>query len=85
MTRISIDVVDTKSGYGPASGTSFVIEDMAEVSDGEEVYGDFQYHRIEEENEINEGRMAAGGSWFDEYQSVRKTKAAVHVDGAEWN
>ena len=56
-----------------------MIEDMAEVSDDEEEYGDFQYQRIEE-NDINAARVAAGGSWFDEYQTVRKTKKEVRVE-----
>ncbi|KAK3721693.1 hypothetical protein LTR37_002858 [Vermiconidia calcicola] len=60
-------------GYGPAHGTNFVIEDIADVSDDEETFGDFQNQRIEQEGEIrgNHGRM--GVSWFDEYQLGRKT------------
>lgn len=52
-----------------------IIEDMAEVSDDEEKCGDFQYQRIDA------ARVATGGSWFDEYQTVRKTKKEV---GVEW-
>ena len=61
-------------GYGPSQGTSFVIEDMADVSDDEEDFGDFQHERVEQENEIRERPRETGGSWFDEYQTVRKTK-----------
>jgi len=57
-----------------SQGTSFVVEDMAENSDDEELYGDFQYQRIEQENEIQEARSTKkGASWFDEYQLVRKS------------
>ncbi|KAK5175158.1 uncharacterized protein LTR77_000295 [Saxophila tyrrhenica] len=70
-------------GYGPAQGNSFVIEDMAEHSDDEEVYGDFQHQRIEQDDEIREARPAKGGSWLDQYQTVRKTQKELDfgVDG----
>lgn len=67
-------------GYGAAEGTSFVIEDMAEVSDDEETYGQFQLQRIEKDTEIREREerhMNVGESWFDEYQTVRKMKLDV--------
>ncbi|KAK3680694.1 hypothetical protein LTR37_021107 [Vermiconidia calcicola] len=60
-------------GYGPAHGTNFVIEDIAEVSDDEETLGDFQTQRVEQEREIRGNRIRMGASWFDEYQLVRKT------------
>lgn len=63
-------------GFGPAVGTSFVIEEIGEVSDDEEEYGDFQAARVGQEREVRERRLDAGGSWFDEYQTVRKTKKA---------
>ena len=58
-----------------------MIEDMADVSDDGEEFGDFQYQRIEQENEISNGRLAAGGNWFDEYQTVRKTKDGLELSG----
>ena len=62
-------------GFGPATGTNFVIEEIGEVSDDEEIYGEFQGLRIENEREVQqkEDWRAAGGSWFDEYQTVRKS------------
>ena len=62
-------------GYGPAKGTSFVIEEIGEVSDDEEDYGDYQGQRKEIADEFRkwEEQTAEGGSWFDEYQKSRKT------------
>jgi hypothetical protein len=67
-------------GYGPAKGTSFVIEDMAGVSDDEEDFGDFQYQRMEQEDEIRSQRLHKGGSWFDEYQMVRKSHKDLDME-----
>ena len=67
-------------GYGSSAGTSFVIEDMADNSDDEEEFGDFQYQRIVQDNEMRqerEARLANGGSWFDEYQTVRKSRKDI--------
>ncbi|KAG0645998.1 hypothetical protein D0Z07_7893 [Hyphodiscus hymeniophilus] len=64
-------------GFGPATGTSFVIEEIGEVSDDEENYGEYQKERKEVGNEIKEWeeRMEQkGASWFDEYQNVRWTE-----------
>jgi hypothetical protein len=66
-------------GYGPAQGTSFVIEDIADVSDDEEAYGDLQEARMEQDNEIREHFVDKGLSWFDEFQTVRKTNHGVNV------
>ncbi|TKA76875.1 hypothetical protein B0A55_03197 [Friedmanniomyces simplex] len=69
-------------GYGTARGTSFVIDEIAEVSDDEEDYGDFQEMRNAREEMREEAREEAhwqGGSWFDEYQTVRKTKREVEL------
>ena len=65
-------------GFGPATGANFIIEEVAGVSDDEEVYGEFQNQRIEQEHEIREQYAAPGASWLDQYQTVRKTKADVH-------
>jgi len=59
-------------GYGPAKGTSFVIEEIAEHSDDEEDYGQYQEQRQEVGTEIREHAMLLEGtSWFDEYQQSR--------------
>jgi hypothetical protein len=59
-------------GYGPAKGTSFVIEEIAEHSDDEEDYGQYQAQRQEVGTEIREHAMLVdGASWFDEYQQSR--------------
>ncbi len=62
-------------GYGPASCTSFVIEEIGETSDDEETYGDYQGMRIEVEDEVSkwEETVSSGTSWFDEYQKSRHT------------
>lgn len=65
-------------GYGPARGDSFVIEEVGYVSDDEEDYGDYQYIRNEQEDEIWQMQQPAGGSWFDEYQTVRVMKKELH-------
>ena len=67
-------------GFGPAQGANFVIEEIAEVSDDEEIYGDFQRERIEQEHEIQEHIIEAGRSWFDEFQTVRRTKHSVKLE-----
>ncbi|KUJ23748.1 uncharacterized protein LY89DRAFT_776002 [Mollisia scopiformis] len=62
-------------GFGPATGTSFVIEEIGEISDDEEDYGDYQGMRIEVEDEVSvwEETVTGGSSWFDEYQTSRTT------------
>ncbi|KAN0119167.1 ADP-ribosylation [Hyaloscypha variabilis] len=64
-------------GFGPATGTSFIIEEIGAVSDDEENYGEYQGQRLEVEEEMRRGeaRTSKSGSWFDEYQNARKTKA----------
>ena len=56
-------------GFGPATGTSFVIEEVGEISDDEEDYGTYQKDRQEVENKKT--RQVKVGSWLDEYQSSR--------------
>lgn len=46
-------------GFGPATGTSFVVEEIGEVSDDEDSAAGPSVHQ-------------QAGSWFDEYQAVRK-------------
>lgn len=67
-------------GYGPATGTNFVIEEIGDVSDDEEDYGEFQGLRAEQENEWEAYRSESEkASWFDEFQTVRTTKKQVRV------
>ena len=61
-------------GHGPAKDSTFVIEDVAEVSNDEEEYGDFQVHRAEGVDEAREERLRLGGHWLDEYQGARNRK-----------
>jgi hypothetical protein len=61
-------------GFGPATGTSFVIEAIAEHDDDEEDYGEYQGRRQEVKNEVKEYKKCVeeeGGSWFDVYQKSR--------------
>lgn len=64
-------------GYGSASGTNFVIEEIGEISDDEEDYSEFQEVRQGDENEIGEARTDAGGNWFNGYQTVQKSDKEV--------
>ena len=56
-----------------------MIEEIADVSDDEEEYGDLQEARAEQDNEVREHFVEKGSSWFDEFQTVRKTKHGVNV------
>lgn len=65
-------------GYGPATGTNFVIEEIGDVSDDEEEYGEFQALRSQQDDEHTRLEIE-NTSWFDEFQTVRKTKEEVLV------
>lgn len=71
-------------GYGPATGTQFVIEEVGEVSDDEEDYGEYQALRQEQGQKVQESKnrkpAKVGGSWFDEYQTVRNSNKEVRVN-----
>jgi hypothetical protein len=61
-------------GFGPAAGTSFVIEAIAEHDDDDEDYGEYQGRRQEVKDEMKEYEKCVkeeGGSWFDVYQKSR--------------
>ncbi|KAH7327096.1 hypothetical protein BKA65DRAFT_566324 [Rhexocercosporidium sp. MPI-PUGE-AT-0058] len=60
-------------GYGPAKGNSFVIEEIGDVSDDEEDYGEYQAERqdVKDESRTPKPVRVAGRSWFDEYQTSR--------------
>jgi hypothetical protein len=66
-------------GYGPATGTSFVIEEIGAVSDDEENYGEYQGQRQEVGDEVRawETETAKAGNWFDEYQKSRKEEEKI--------
>lgn len=67
-------------GYGPATGTNFVIEEIGDVSDDEEEYGEYQGLRVEQEDNWETSRSESEkASWFDEFQTVRTTKKQVLV------
>ena len=69
-------------GFGPATGSNFMIEEIGDVSDDEEEYGEFQKLRGQEENDWEAhhvGQEVGKTSWFDEFQTVRKTKKQVLV------
>lgn len=69
-------------GYGPATGTNFVIEEIGDVSDDEEEYGDYQGLRGEQEDDWDTFQTRSENekaSWFDEFQTVRTTKKQVRV------
>jgi hypothetical protein len=65
-------------GYGPATGTNFVVEEIGDVSDDEDDYGEFQELRGQQEDE-HIRREIERTSWFDEFQTVRKTTKQVLV------
>jgi hypothetical protein len=69
-------------GYGPATGTNFVIEEIGDVSDDEEEYGEYQDLRGAQENDWESFHTRFEDektSWFDEFQTVRTTKKQVLV------
>ncbi|OBT70445.1 hypothetical protein VE03_00038 [Pseudogymnoascus sp. 23342-1-I1] len=64
-------------GYGPATGTSFVVEEVGEVDEDEEDYGEYQRDRIDETHEEsniwkwNDETVETG---MDEYTRSRRGK-----------
>ena len=76
-------------GFGPASGAALVIEEIGEVSEDEEDYGEFQRDRVDggesggegdgfwdwqEEGGIEDGEDVVG----NEYTEARKAKSLVN-------
>ncbi|KFX97827.1 hypothetical protein V490_02604 [Pseudogymnoascus sp. VKM F-3557] len=64
-------------GYGPATGTSFVVEEVGEVDEDEEDYGEYQRNRIDETHEESDfwkwnDELAEPG--MDEYTRSRRGK-----------
>ncbi|KAI9717086.1 MAG: hypothetical protein M1812_005021 [Candelaria pacifica] len=65
-------------GFGPISGRNIVIEEIGEVDEDEEDYGEYQEDRLEGEQEcanIWEWGKAYGETSFDVYAKARKSKA----------
>jgi len=50
-------------GFGPASGTRFIVEEVGEVSEDEEEYGEYQALRVDERDDINGGNAAETNFW----------------------
>ncbi|KAF3307930.1 hypothetical protein TWF173_002090 [Orbilia oligospora] len=76
-------------GYGPATGTRFVVEAVAEVSDDEEEYGEYQKDKVE-------GVETTGSNYFwempevdgvderfDEFFEERRAKAGDVIEGVK--
>ncbi|KAF3095350.1 hypothetical protein TWF103_010319 [Orbilia oligospora] len=75
-------------GYGPATGTRFVVEAVAEVSDDEEEYGEYQKDKIEgvetSSNYFWEMPEIDGvDERFDEFFEERRAKAGDVIEGAK--
>ncbi|KAF3297409.1 hypothetical protein TWF132_007505 [Orbilia oligospora] len=75
-------------GYGPATGTRFVVEAVADVSDDEEEYGEYQKDKIEgvetSSNYFWEMPEIDGvDERFDEFFEERRAKAGDVVEGAK--
>ena len=59
-----------------------MIEEIGDVSDDEEEYGEYQGLRGEQEDDWEMFRTCSEDektSWFDEFQTVRTTKKQVRV------
>ena len=68
-------------GYGPATGMGFVVEDVGEVDDDEEEYGEYQKDRVDATNEESDfwkwGEEEEGEQKrlrLDEYRDSRFTR-----------
>ncbi|KAF7551321.1 hypothetical protein G7Z17_g5077 [Cylindrodendrum hubeiense] len=65
-------------GFGPATGTRFVIEDIGATSDDEEEYGDWQADKHAYHYDRNQGRNGGDGGYYDDWDEegnpVRKKK-----------
>lgn len=59
-------------GYGPATGTSFVVEEVGEVDEDEEDYGEYQRNRIDEIHEESNFWEWDDDPTMDEYTRSRR-------------
>ena len=65
-------------GFGPVSGSNIVIEEIGEIDEDDEEYGEYQEDRLEgerEEADIWNWGPLSGETAFDEYGRARKSKA----------
>ena len=62
-------------GFGPASGAALMIEEVGEVSEDEEDYGEFQRDRVVGED---------GGMGFWEWQEEGQVDEGENVEGNEY-
>ncbi|KAF7563253.1 hypothetical protein G7046_g886 [Stylonectria norvegica] len=70
-------------GFGPATGTTFVIEEVGEISDDEEEYGDWQADKHSFANEYQKEIEASRDNLYDEWDedgNPTKTKKGLFLD-----
>ncbi|KAF2230984.1 hypothetical protein EV356DRAFT_507945 [Viridothelium virens] len=62
-------------GFGPATGSKFIIEEIGEIDDDEESYGDYQEERQDGVQKVNiwecDGETL-GSTQFDQYPEERR-------------
>ncbi|KAF5334856.1 hypothetical protein D9758_014299 [Tetrapyrgos nigripes] len=63
-------------GFGPVSGKNIIIEDIADVDDDEEDYGEYQVDRLDDVQEVDIWgvKRLEGETEMDEYSVQRKAK-----------
>ncbi|THU89697.1 hypothetical protein K435DRAFT_781494 [Dendrothele bispora CBS 962.96] len=63
-------------GFGPVSGKNIVIEDIADIDDDEEDYGEYQVDRLDDVQKVDiwGANRLEGETEKDEYSSQRKAK-----------
>ncbi|KAE9407889.1 hypothetical protein BT96DRAFT_914259 [Gymnopus androsaceus JB14] len=59
-------------GFGPVSGSKIVIEDIADIDDDEEDYGEYQTDRLDDVQKVDIWNRLDGETLRDEYNSERK-------------
>jgi len=76
-------------GYGPATGTSFVVEEVGEVSEDEEEYGEYQVDRVDDATDTNSwdaaGWMWSGMTSIDQYRQERAARSVKIQRASEVN
>lgn len=68
------------NGFGPAKGTSFVIEEIGQVDDDEEDYGEWQAERhafVHKEDDLDVGSGTWYEDWDDEGNIIVKKKGLL--------
>lgn len=69
-------------GYGPATGAKFVVEEVGEVSDDEEDYGDYQQLRA---NQVEDGITGNFWSWVKAAEAEEDTLLEGTHNADEYN